>query len=129
MKARIMNKPQGKILMYGMESETEKKLCGIAKSMKLEGTVISADSASQKVGYLAGFTGFSKTDESSERSEQCVIFSCIDGKTLNILLDKMRAEGLSIPLKAAVTAYNQSMTLSELIDELKDEHSKLHPNG
>jgi len=126
MKSRIMNVPKAQVLLYGFPEDSIKKFRSCAKPLKIEVTPLPNECAGEKVGYLAGFGGFSSCGEKSVREGQCVIFSCIDGKRLNSLLDSMRASGLkNIPLKAAVTAYNQKMTLSELMDELQKEHEAL----
>ena len=65
--------------------------------------------------------------EKTSDSRQCVIFSCMDGKKLSRTVDDMRSNGLGgIPLKAAVTATNQTMSLTELMDELEKEHRLMH---
>ena len=117
MKARVMNAPKKQILIYGFEEEACGKFRRCADEMKLGLKILPSDCAGEKVGYLADFPGFSLCGESLEREGRCVIFSCIDGKTLNSLLDLMRERGLGgIPLKAAVTACNQKMTLAELME-------------
>lgn len=127
MRSRIMNAPEEKILIYGFDAAEEERFRRTSDKLKIGLKVLPRESASEQVGYLAGFAGFSSCGEKSERDERCVIFSCIDGKRLNKVLDAMRENGLGgIPLKAAVTAYNQKMTLSELMDELAKEHEKMH---
>lgn len=128
MKARVMNSPKKQILIYGFEEEACEKFRSCAHEMKLGLKILPSDCAGEKVGYLADFPGFSPCGESLELDGQCVIFSCIDGKSLNRLLDLMRERGLGgIPLKAAVTACNQKMTLAELMTELEKEHKAMHP--
>ncbi|MBP0956108.1 MAG: DUF3783 domain-containing protein [Oscillospiraceae bacterium] len=128
MKARIMNTPEEKILIYGFDGEKTEKFRQTAMRMKTKLAVLPPESAGEQVGYLAGFSGFSaKEGEKQTDSRQCVIFSCMDGKKLSRTVDEMRSNGLGgIPLKAAVTAVNQKMTLSELMDELEKEHRIMH---
>ena len=117
MRSRIMNAPKAQILLYGFGSEDADKFRSCAQPLKIGINELPHDCACEKVGYLAGFSGFSSCGEKLEREGRCVIFSCIDGKQLNKVLDSMRASGLgNIPLKAAVTACNQKMTLTELMD-------------
>ena len=128
MRSRIMNAPKAQILLYGFGSEDADKFRSCAQPLKIGINELPHNCACEKVGYLAGFSGFSSCGEKLVRDGRCVIFSCIDGKQLNKVLDSMRASGLgNIPLKAAVTACNQKMTLTELMDELEKEHKKLHP--
>lgn len=128
MRARIMNTPVEKILIYGFDGEKTEKFRQTAMRVKTELAVLSPESAGEQVGYLAGFSGFSaKEGEKLTDSRQCVIFSCMDGKKLSRTIDEMRSNGLGgIPLKAAVTPTNQKMTLSELMDELEKEHRIMH---
>ncbi|WP_432649720.1 DUF3783 domain-containing protein [Huintestinicola sp.] len=128
MRSRIMNTPKEKILIYGFDGEKEEKFRQTAKRMKTELAILPPESAGEQVGYIAGFEGFVSTDcEKTSDSRQCVIFSCMDGKKLSRTVDDMRSNGLGgIPLKAAVTAANQTMTLTELMDELEKEHRLMH---
>lgn len=128
MRARIMNTPVEKILIYGFDGEKTENFRQTAMRVKTELAVLSPESAGEQVGYLAGFSGFSaKEGEKLTDSRQCVIFSCMDGKKLSRTVDEMRSNGLGgIPLKAAVTPTNQKMTLSELMDELEKEHRIMH---
>lgn len=123
-----MNTPEEKILIYGFDGEKTEKFRQTAMRMKTKLAVLPPESAGEQVGYLAGFSGFSaKEGEKQTDSRQCVIFSCMDGKKLSRTVDEMRSNGLGgIPLKAAVTAVNQKMTLSELMDELEKEHRIMH---
>lgn len=127
MRSRIPVTDPPKIIIFGFEAESCEKFRSCAQKLKTELKILPHNCAGEKVGYLAGLPGFEASGSDMCRSEQCVIFSGIDGKMLNKLLDEMRASGLGmIPLKAAITPYNKKMTLSELIDELKAEHEKFH---
>ncbi|MGN1105385.1 MAG: DUF3783 domain-containing protein [Huintestinicola sp.] len=128
MKARVMNTPKEKILIYGFDEEKTEKFRQVARRMKTELCILPPESAGEQVGYLAGFAGFVSVDcEKTSDSRQCVIFSCMDGKKLSRTIDEMRSNGLGgIPLKAAVTGANQTMTLTELMDELEKEHRIMH---
>lgn len=127
MRSRVMGVPDGKILIYGFDEHSRQLFEECAKRQRLKLKVLPEDCAAEQIGYLADFSGFSSCGEKAYREEQCVIFSCIDGKKLNSLLDDMRTCGLGgISLKAAVTGYNQKMTLSELMDELWKEHRQMH---
>lgn len=123
-----MNTPKEKLLIYGFDEEKTESFRQVAKRMKTELCVLPPESAGEQVGYLAGFSGFMSLDcEKTSDSRQCVIFSCMDGKKLSLTVDEMRSNGLGgIPLKAAVTPTNQTMTLSELMDELEKEHRIMH---
>ena len=82
----------------------------------------------QQVGYLCGFKGFVRSEKEGEDiMDECLIFSGIDGRSLDPILKKLREKGAAVELKAIVTAHNQSWNVGELIKELRREH--LHMNG
>lgn len=132
MRSRIMKAPAEKLLIYGFTEEDIEKFRGVSRRMGIELCVLPPESGGEQVGYLAGFAGFSPKacpEDIAADSRQCVIFF-MDGKKLSRTVDDMRSNGLGgIPLKAAVTAANQKMTLSELMDELEKEHRLMHKEG
>ncbi len=130
MKARIsaLNNPlRGKILVYNFGEEQIKQFENVCGKTGNELSVIPKDKADEQVGFLAGFKGFSSSGREMTRGESCVVFSGIDSKGLDRVLAAMKENGLGgIPLKAIVTAHNQKMSLSELIDELEKEHKAMN---
>ncbi|MBP1545180.1 MAG: DUF3783 domain-containing protein [Oscillospiraceae bacterium] len=127
MKARIMNTPPERVLIYGFDEEQQTKFREVCRIVKSELCIIPENRAGEQTGFLAGFSGFSERGADISDSRQCVVFSCMDRKKLEKTVDCMRENGLGgIPLKAAVTAFNQKMTLSELMDELEKEHRQMH---
>lgn len=129
MKSRIMNKKREKILIYGFNKEISDLFAKTAEELKTELVVLDRHCASERIGFLAGEEGYLQSGEKSEAEGECVIFSGIDGKTLDRTLSVMRKNGLgNIPLKAVVTPHNMSMTLGQLMTELKKEHFAMHGN-
>ncbi len=127
MKARISKTINETILIYGFDTDDELSFQKLGNSLGINVRIIPPDSGNETIGYLAGFSGFAASPEPHKDNRQCVIFSCIDGKRLNKVLASMRSSGLgNIPLKAAITAYNQKMKLTELINELEAEHSNFN---
>ena len=59
MRSRIMNAPKAQILLYGFESEDTDKFRSCAQPLKIGINELPHDCACEKVGYLAGFSGFS----------------------------------------------------------------------
>ncbi len=49
-----------------------------------------------------------------------------DNGDLNAFLDQIKAEGVSIPLRAMVTPTSRGWTLGQLLGELGAEHDALH---
>ena len=122
MKSRIIvAKPV--IISYGLSVEQSDKLSGIAQKLNISHKAAAADEAGEKIGYLCGFRGFERSENAEVlEGKQCLMFSGIQRKELDVLLGELRAAGISVPLKAMVTPSNQSWTLSALITELEKEH-------
>ena len=96
------------------------------------GKVITAscDDGGQKLGFLFGFKGFEESkSEPREVTDELAVFSGINGTELNVILREFRAAGISIPLKAVCTGYNQSWALCDLACELKKEHEMMNGGG
>ncbi|MCM1523210.1 MAG: DUF3783 domain-containing protein [Ruminococcus sp.] len=132
MRARIVNsgKPSGRIIMiYGFDGGTQEVFRSCCADTGAELRVIDSGRAGERIGFLAEFGGFSSNGTEVSREGRCVIFSGFDSKGLDKALASMRKNGLGgIPLKAVVTEHNQSMTLSELMDELEREHIRMTGN-
>ena len=126
MKSRIIAAPQ-QVLSYGLDETQCMILDAIVKGVGIEHKVIAKEKANEKVGYLCGFKGFSKTggDCGNPPEKQCLIFSGIQRKSIDRLLSELRASSLNISLKAMVTPSNQSWALKDLIDELEKEHKMM----
>ena len=125
MKARIIPTILETVLSYNILGERLSLLEKAVSASGMKHAIISTDKAGETIGFLAGYKGFSSNGTNISADEECVIFSGISSKRLDVLLKNMRNAGLDIPLKAVVTAYNQSMSLKELLAELKKEHEAL----
>lgn len=121
MKSRIIPTIPETILSYNI-GEKAAALDRAALSLGMKHCQIPQDKAGESVGFLAGYNGFSSNGTSERAEGECVIFSGISGKRLDLLLKAMRGENLDIPLKAVVTAHNQSRSVQWLIGELSKEH-------
>ena len=76
----------------------------------------------------SGFKGFVRSEKEGEDiMDECLIFSGIDGRSLDPILKKLREKEATVKLKAIVTAHNQSWNVGELIKELRREH--IYMNG
>lgn len=124
MKSRIIPTLPETVLSYGIGEKAE-ALEKITEALGMTHKAISENQAGEQVGFLAGYGGFSSNGSEVSVQGECVIFSGIEGHRLDSILKTMRAEGISIPLKAVVTATNQSMTLELLLEELAREHEAM----
>ena len=124
MKSRIIPTLPETVLSYGIGEKSE-TLDRITESLGMTHKVILEDQAGEQVGFLAGQVGFSSNGSSVSAKGECLIFSGIEGNRLDMILKTLRAEGVSIPLKAIVTGANQSQTLEWLLEELAKEHEAM----
>lgn len=127
MKSRI--KKESPLLIGYMINEINiEKLSKIANSLKITLKLVGREFAGEKIGFLAGFNGFTKYDKITENiiEDECLIMSGLSNKSMDNLLLEMKSQNINIPLKCIVTQYNQSWTLNNLIEELKKEHEKMN---
>ena len=124
MRSRIIPTLPETVLSYGI-GEKRTALDRVTGALGMVHKEISEDQAGEQVGFLAGYGGFSSNGSQISAEGECVIFSGIEGNRLDTVLKAMRAEGISIPLKAVVTETNQSQTLVWLLEELAKEHEAM----
>lgn len=128
MRSRIRSVIPKKIIGININSQKRDIIEDIAKSENAEAVFFGNEIMGQQVGYLCGFKGFEKAEKAGEEiTDECLIFSGIDGRSLVPILKKLRENGAAVELKAIVTAHNQSWNVGELIKELRREH--IHMNG
>lgn len=125
MRSRIIPQTPETVLSYGLDEERESLLTDAVSSLGMKYKRISPDMAGETIGFLAGFGGFASNNAHKAAVGECVIFSSVTSKRLDALLKAMRERKLDIPLKAVVTAHNQSKTVEWLISELSKEHEAI----
>jgi len=124
MKSRIRSVIPKKIIGINISSQKRDIIEDIAKSENAEAVFFDNEIMGQQVGYLCGFKGFVRSEK---EGDECLIFSGIDGRSLDPILKKLREKGAAVELKAIVTAHNQKWKVGELIKELRREH--IYMNG
>lgn len=128
MRSRIRSVIPKKIIGINISSQKRDVISEIAKSENAEAEFFGSEVSAQQVGYLCGFKGFASSEKEGEDiTDECLIFSGIDGRSLDPILKKLREKGAAVELKAIVTAHNQSWNVGELIKELRREH--IYMNG
>ena len=128
MKSRIRNAIPKKIIGINISSQKRDIIEDIAKSENAEAVFFDNEIMGQQVGYLCGFKGFVRSEKEGEDiTDECLIFSGNDGRSLDPILKKLREKEATVKLKAIVTAHNQSWNVGELIKELRREH--IYMNG
>lgn len=124
MKARIIPSIPETVLHYNIGVKKVILEQAVA-SLNMKCIEIPLDKAGESVGFLAGYNGFTANGTAVQAEGECLIFSGIDSKRLDMLLKAMKTAGLNVPLKAIVTATNQSKSVEWLIGELKKEHEAM----
>lgn len=128
MRSRIRSVIPKKIIGININSQKRDIIEDIAKSENAEVIFFGSEVSEQQVGYLCGFKGFARSEkEGEDMTDECLIFSGIDGRSLDPILKKLKENGAAVELKAIVTAHNQSWNVGELIKELRREH--IYMNG
>lgn len=128
MRSRIRSVIPKKIIGININSQKRDIIEDIAKSENAEAVFFGNEIMGQQVGYLCGFKGFEKAEKAGEEiTDECLIFSGIDGRSLDPILKKLRENGATVKLKAMVTVHNQKWKVGELIKELRREH--IYMNG
>lgn len=127
MKSRI-KKESPLLIGYMIKENKIEVLSKIAYAVKATLKLYSRESAGEKIGFLAGFTGFEKSGEipQSINEDECLIISGFNNKSIDKLLYELRLNNITFPLKCIVTQHNQSWTLNNLIEELKKEHKQMN---
>ena len=73
------------------EDQTPVAIADIAKSENAEAVFFDNEIMGQQVGYLCGFKGFVRSEkEGEDTTDECLIFSGIDGRSLDPILKKLR---------------------------------------
>ncbi len=124
MKARIIPEIPEMVMAYDIGGKAP-MLKQTAESLNMKYLEIPSDKAGESIGFLAGYRGFSSNGSVASADGECVIFSGINSKRLDVLLKAMRDSGVKIPLKAVVTPTNQSKSVCWLIEELAKEHEAM----
>lgn len=117
-----------KVLLYNLGEDTARgsQVRSILAELGIEVETITGESLSQRIGYLAGLSGFEKDESTSWEggtpNTEFMLMCGFGEALLDKFLDVMQAQGLRIDHKAIVTDYNRYYTLSELIGDIEEEH-------
>ena len=117
---------QGKILLFHVAPHKEKKIKNICRSLGISVTDISSRSYGQKLGFLAGITGFKRENtvySGGEFPEEMLVFSGITSEKMDEFLAAYKEMKLEpVDRKAVVTPHNIFWSAAELYQELEKEH-------
>lgn len=122
MKAHLASPATPLALYYDLPPQTAAALCAVLADLHITARAIAATDLAQPVGLLAGLGGkagraFTGTPPKAE----LLLLAHFSDTQLNELLNALRAEKITIALKAVVTKHNRAWTLPDLIAELERE--------
>lgn len=120
-----------KLLYYAAGNEgREKEMEALAGKSKVDFIPVSPLQAGQQIGCLAGVKGYGEKKLSLFKlpprlPEEMLVFSGFSGERLDVMLGLLREKGLSVSLKAVVTAHNVDWTFAALYQELTAERAAI----
>ena len=119
-----------KILLFHMKPDKTKQIEAICRNLKIQTVKVKLTSYNQKLGYLAGITGFSRENTAYTGPDfptEMLVFSGMDSEMIDTFLDQYKKASIPpIGLKAIITQHNIFWTAEELYKELLKEHSKFN---
>lgn len=117
---------QGKILLFHVASSKEKKIKNICRSQGIGLISVPGRSYGQKLGFLAGITGFKRENTAypgGEFLEEMLVFSGVTSEKMDEFLAAYKEMKLEpIDRKAVVTPHNIFWTPEQLYRELEKEY-------
>ena len=119
-----------KILLFHMKPDKTKQIEAICRNLKIQTVKVKLTSYNQKLGYLAGITGFNRENDTYTGPDfptEMLVFSGMDSEMIDTFLDQYKKASIPpIGLKAIITQHNIFWTAEELYKELLKEHSKFN---
>lgn len=122
MKARI--RPLAPCALVWNYPDTEPGFASLADACRAEGltlTPVTPADTGRTIASLCGGPGSASAPAIEANYPAALIMNGLDRAQLDSFLNRLRAGGVSIPLKAMVTPTNQSWTLAALLAELEQE--------
>lgn len=123
------------VYTFGVNEKKSSLIENLCKLQGLEYKIIKNEDRYEKIGWLAGYPGYSPNGKSISQvtlsdilknQPEVMIFSALSEEKLDDFLAAYKTMGIeSIGLKAIVTKYNENWTLDELIKELIKERAEI----
>ena len=129
-------KVAGSVLCYNFTSERLMLLEGVCRGLGIRVKNIKKEDFDKPLGAMVGFMntehspegpdGHKMTEEELMNFEdEFMLLYNLNGTNLDQFLKAMRMAGISVPLKAVLTATNMEWYPAELCGELKKEHEQM----
>lgn len=114
------------ILLFHVEQKKAGQIERVCQNLGICISKIKPSSYSQKLGYLAGISGFNRRNtvySGSDFPSEMMVFSGMDSDMLDHFLDEYKKASIPpIGLKAVLTPHNIFWSAKELYQELFKEH-------
>ena len=115
-----------RILLFHVEQRKAGQIESVCQSLGIRISKIKPSSYSQKLGYLAGISGFNRRNtvySGSDFPSEMMVFSGMDSGMLDHFLEEYKKASIPpIGLKAVLTPHNIFWSAKELYQELFKEH-------
>lgn len=118
----------GTILVYEMKKDRERELKDLARVLGHQMKTVNVSSYGESLGYMAGISGFPRLagkDSQELLGSEMLVFSGLDGNSVDIFLSAMKERNFSVALKAILTPYNVRWNSRQLYEELVKEHKNM----
>ncbi len=127
----MANKAQ--ILLFHVEPKKAKQIESICRSLRLQTVKVKTSSYNQKLGYLAGISGFNRENtiyQGPDFPSEMLVFSGMDSGMVDSFLAKYKEASIPpIGLKAILTPHNVFWSAEALYKELLNEHLSFSQNN
>ncbi len=115
-----------KILLFHIQKDKQIPLESLCRELNVQIRQVPIRDYAQKLGHLAGISGFPKEKriyEGKELPGEMLIFSGMDSDSIDVFLEKYKEYNIApISLKAVITQHNISWTADVMFRELLLEH-------
>lgn len=122
MKAHIRT-PRPCVLAYGLQDSAA--LCRICQQEGFDLFAAGPQDLTTPLGKLCGVPGSYQQGPAPRRTDfmPALFFSEFSNAQLDKILADLKANQITVPLKAVLTATNRIWPLSEVLEELEEEHA------
>lgn len=124
---------KARVLLFHIEPAKAKQIEAVARQRNIQVTQIPYASYGQKLGYLAGITGFHREAAAYSGAEfpsEMMVFSGMDSDRLDEFLAAYKKASIPpIGLKAIITPHNIHWSAEVLYRELFQEHQSFRLTG
>lgn len=118
-----------RILLFHVERSKAGRIENICQNLEIRISKIKSSLYSQKLGYLAGISGFHKEKTAYtglDFPSEMMVFSGMDSDLLERFLDEYKKASIPpIGLKAVITPHNVFWSAEDLYKELFKEHQSI----